>query len=206
MSDGAMMSHPARAWTTAWPGQCFDGFVVENPAVPDQPVVAVGIVGIEGDVAHDADFRVLVLERLDGAANQVVRVIGLGRVGGLEIVFDVRKQRDGGNAQILGLGGGGDKLVDGKPVDAWHRWDRLALAGPLGDENRPDQVAGGEAAFRHQGPRPRMLTGAAHTGAGISAKGFPVPGSVIGVFQGFRLSFPAPEGRLRTFAINGFES
>jgi hypothetical protein len=51
-----------------------------------------------------------------------------------------------------------------------------------------------------------MLTGAAHAGAWIGAKEFPVPGSVIGVFQGFRLSFPAPEGRLRTFAINGFES
>ena len=56
MSEGPRMSQPASAWQSAIFARRLEGLVVEDDAVADQPVVAVGIVGVEGDVEEDADF------------------------------------------------------------------------------------------------------------------------------------------------------
>ena len=55
MSDGAITSQPASAWTTACRHSTSIGLVVDHIAVAQQSVVAVGGVGIERHVAHHAD-------------------------------------------------------------------------------------------------------------------------------------------------------
>ena len=58
MSDGATMSAPASAWTSAWSTRICDGVVVDDVAgLVDQPVMAVRGVGIERDVGEHADLR-----------------------------------------------------------------------------------------------------------------------------------------------------
>ena len=57
------------------------GLVVLHDAAADEAVVAVGVVGVEGDVEQDADLGDRGLDRAGGAADQVLGVPGLGRLG-----------------------------------------------------------------------------------------------------------------------------
>ena len=75
-----MMSQPASASTSAWLDQDLDGLVVEDFAVAHQPVMAVARVGVERDVAQDADLRHFLLDRAHGAADQIVRIERLAAV------------------------------------------------------------------------------------------------------------------------------
>ncbi len=91
MSDGAMISQPASAWTSAWRTSTVERRIVVDIAVPDQPVMAVAGVGIERHVAQHADLGHRLLDRAHRAADQIVgvdrfaSVLGLqGRVGGRE--------------------------------------------------------------------------------------------------------------------------
>ena len=64
MSDGATMSAPASAWTSAWSTRIVDGVVVDDVAGDvDQAVVAVRGIGIERDVGQHADLGHRVLDR-----------------------------------------------------------------------------------------------------------------------------------------------
>ena len=57
MSEGAMMSQPASAWTSACRTRTstVSSLTISSPA--HQPVMAVAGVGVERDVAQDADVR-----------------------------------------------------------------------------------------------------------------------------------------------------
>ena len=94
MSDGATMSAPASAWTSAWSTSTFDRVVVDDVAgLVDEPVVAVRGVGIERDVGQDADLRHRVLDRLDRAADEIVgveRLLARPRCGARSGVFGNR--------------------------------------------------------------------------------------------------------------------
>ena len=80
MSDGAMMSQPASACTSACLHQHLDRLVVDDVAVAHQAVMAVAGVGVERDIAQDADLRHRLLDRADGAADEIVRVERFGAV------------------------------------------------------------------------------------------------------------------------------
>ena len=77
------MSQPASACTSACLHQRLEGLVVEDHAVAHEAVVAVAVVGIERHVADDADVRHRLLDGADGAADEIVGVEGLARVGRL---------------------------------------------------------------------------------------------------------------------------
>ena len=73
MSEGAMMSAPASASTSAC---CTSTATVSSLTMTpsrSEPVMAVAGVGIERDVAEDADLRHLLLDGADGAADEIVR-------------------------------------------------------------------------------------------------------------------------------------
>jgi hypothetical protein len=59
-------------------------------------------------------------------------------------------------------------VVDGQAVDAGHRGDRRAAA--FGDEQRPDQVVGGEHVLAHHAPRPFGAAVAAEAGGEIERR------------------------------------
>ena len=82
MSDGAMMSAPASAWSTAWRDQQRDRLVVEDPLAVHQAVMAVAGVGVERHVGDDADLRHGRLDRAHGAADEVAAVQRLGAASG----------------------------------------------------------------------------------------------------------------------------
>ena len=56
MSDGAMMSQPASAWTSAWRTSTATVSSLTNDAVLHQPVMAVTGIGVERHVAEHADL------------------------------------------------------------------------------------------------------------------------------------------------------
>ena len=110
--------------------------------------------GIERDIAQDADVRHFLLDGADGPAHQIVFVerfaaglVAQARVG-------IGEQRDAGDGQLGGALSLAHRLVDGKALDAGHRGDRGPRILPVHDEQRPDQVVGGEDVFLHHAARP----------------------------------------------------
>jgi len=97
MSEGAMMSAPASASTSAW--RVSTATVRrEDDAVAQQPVMAMAGVGIERDVAEDADLRHGLLDGADGAADEIVGLRASVRPRRRKIRIGVGKQREAGNA------------------------------------------------------------------------------------------------------------
>ena len=112
--------------------------------------MTVAVEGIQRHVADDADVGDRLLDRLNGAADQVVGVQGLAGVGRFQALVNGRKKGDGGNAQVPGLGHRIDQKIDAEPVDAGHGGNGFALAFAFDHENGPDQVVGAETVFGHQ--------------------------------------------------------
>ena len=77
-----MMSAAGRGLDEAPSAPAPPGLVVDDDAVADEAVVAVGVVRVERDVGDDADLRHRVLDRAGGAADEVVGVPGLGGLAG----------------------------------------------------------------------------------------------------------------------------
>jgi hypothetical protein len=65
---------------------------------------------------------------------------------------------DGERGGAFGLAHG---LVDRQPLDSWHGIDRHALVGTVDQEQRPDQIVGGQHVLAHQAARPFRLAVAA---------------------------------------------
>ena len=63
------------------PHQNRDGFVVEDHAVAQKPVMAVAGIGVERHVAEQADLRHRFFDGADSAADQIVGIERLGAVG-----------------------------------------------------------------------------------------------------------------------------
>ena len=78
MSDGAMMSQPASASTRACLTSTSTVSSLRISPSLEQAVMAVAGIGIERDVAQDADVGHFLLDGADGAADEVVRVERLG--------------------------------------------------------------------------------------------------------------------------------
>ena len=81
----------------------------------------------------------------------------------------IGKQRDAGDVELGRAFGVAHRLVDRKPLDARHGGDRRARSRPIDQEQRPDQVVGGEHVLAHQPPRPFGLAVAARPNGEIAA-------------------------------------
>ena len=109
---------------------------------------------VERHVAQHADLGHRLLQRRDGAADQIVGVDRLAAVGVLERRVDRREHRDRRDAERGGLAGGVDQRRDRdggtRPASA----STGARPCFVMDEDRPDQVAGGQHALGDELARP----------------------------------------------------
>ncbi len=119
-------------------------------------------IGIERDVAHDADLRHGMLDRAHRLANEISRIMGFAAIRCAQRPVGIRKQRDGWNTEFVGFGGSLHGEVHRQALDPRHR--RYGLAGilPGNDEERPDQVGGMEIMLAHQPARPVIRPISAH--------------------------------------------
>ena len=141
MSEGAITSQPAAAWTSAWRTRTVERGVVEHRAVVvDQAVVTVAGVGVERDVADHPELGQRRLDRPHRPADQVVRVGGFGAIEGLQRLGRDREQRHRRNAELRRLVQHARQQVDREPLDSRHRGHRLAAPLALHHEHRPDQI------------------------------------------------------------------
>ena len=131
--------------------------VVEDHAVAHDPVMAVGVVGVERHVEQHAHLRDRVLDRAGGGVDEVVGVPGFFGPGRLVLGLGVGEERDAGDPEVGGPAGGLDRTVDGQAGDAGHRGDRLLGVDALAHEDRPDQVLGAQARLAHQVADPAGL-------------------------------------------------
>src|SRR3546814_391925 len=130
-----------------------DRLVIEDAPVAQQAVVAVAVVGVERDIADDADVGQRVLHRADGAAHQVARIDRLARVRRLQFLRGIGEQRDRADALLAGGADGIDQAVEAESVDARHRGDRLPAVAVV-HEDRPDQVVSAQPVLRDQAANP----------------------------------------------------
>ena len=175
MSDGAITSQPASAWTRACCASTASVSSLRDIAVVvDQPVLAVRGVGIERDVADHAEVRYGRLDRPHRAADQIVGIGRLGAVAGLQLGRRDREQGDRRDAERGRLLQQGQQPVDRQPLDARHRRHRLALVPAVQDEHRPDQVGGtraGLSATRRRDQASRRLRRSRVVGKAVRRSG-----------------------------------
>ncbi len=128
----------------------------------EQAVLAVAGVGVERDIGEYADIRTAGLaNRFDRAAYQIVGVERFLAAVAAQLSLRVGEQRHAGDAERDGFLGASRDPVDRPARDAGQAGDRLLhpLAG--GDEQRPDQIARGEAGFAVQRAAPAARSGSA---------------------------------------------
>ncbi len=136
--------------------------------------MAVAGIGVEGDVAHDADLGDRLLDRPGRPADQVVGVERLAAGLVAQAGVGIGKQRDDGDCEIAGPLRRLDAILDRQARDARHRGDGLRLAGALAHEDRPDQVGGRQHLLADQPAAPVGLAQAAQAHAsrrGVDAVG-----------------------------------
>ena len=102
--------------------------------------MAVAGIGIERDIAEQADLRHFFFDGADGAADEIVRIERLGTFVVAAARLGIGKQRQAGDLERGRAFGGADCFIDRKPVDAGHRVHRRAHLGAVDQEQRPDQV------------------------------------------------------------------
>ena len=134
--------------------QHFDGFVIEDHAVAQQAVMAVAGIGIERDIAEDADVGHFFLDRADGAADEIVRIERFAAVVVAQTRIGIGKERDAGDGEFRGAFGFAHDLIDREAFDARHGGDRHAGFLSVGDKKRPDQVGGRERVLAHHAADP----------------------------------------------------
>ena len=173
-----MTSQPASASTSGLLHQDLDRLVVDDRAVAQQAVMTVAGIGIERDVAEDADLRHLFLDRANGATDQVVRIERLAAVLVAPLGIGVGEQRDARDGELGRPFGVAHRLIDRQPLDARHGGDRDPRLGPIDEEQRPDQIVGGQDILAHQPPRPLRFAVAARAGREVEAlwRAWPRPG------------------------------
>ena len=117
--------------------------------------MAVAGIGIERHVAEERRSR--------GTSFLIARIARQTRLSGIErlgAVFvaarriGIGKERETGNRQLGGARGGVHGLVDREPLYSGHRGHRSADLMAIDQEQRPDQVVGGEHVLAHEPPRP----------------------------------------------------
>ncbi len=169
MSDGAMMSAPACACTSACSTSTGDGVVIDDAAaVIDQPVVAMRRVGIERDVGQHADLRHRILDGADRAADEIVgveRFPARPRCAATPACWGTAPRREC-RASPRPRARSGD-AVDGPTADPAQGLDRLLAARPFADEHRQDEVARMQAMLGQHVAHPRARSATAHAKGGI---------------------------------------
>ena len=151
--------------------QRLDRFVVLHVAIAHDAVMAVAVEGIERHVADDAHVGDRLFDRPDGAADEIVRIVGLTGVWRFGLRIRLGKDRDGGNAEVARRLGGFDEEIDAETVDAGHGGDRRALVLPLLHEYRPDQVVNRKLGFGDEAAGPILATVAAQPRRRIATEG-----------------------------------
>ena len=141
----------------------FDRFVVEDVArFVDETVLTVRGVGIQGDVAHDAEIGTGGFDCLHRTGNEALGIGGFDAVRRLEIVFDVREESYHRNPEFHHLFAFGDEFIHGVAHHARHRRNRFTIVLAFFDEHGEDEIVGGEHVFAHQTAGKIVVTHAAH--------------------------------------------
>ena len=147
--------------------------VVEHIArLVEQAVLPVTCVGIERHVGQDPDIRATgVAYRLDRAAHQIVGIERLGAVVAAQFGLGVGKQRETRDTQIDRFLRAPRDVVDRPARYARQARHRFFHARPVGDEQRPDEIGGGEHGLAMHRAAPRGGARAAESGGGIAGLG-----------------------------------
>jgi hypothetical protein len=124
--------------------------VQDVAAVVEQPVLAVRGEGVQRHVGEQAELGEALLEVAHGARHQAFGVGRLAAVGRLQRRFDDREQRHHRHAQRHALLGHREQPVDAHALHAGHAGHVLPLAVAVEQEDRQDQVLGGQAVLAHQ--------------------------------------------------------
>ncbi len=169
MSDGATTCAPASACDKACLDQHGHGLVIDDiPVVIDETVLSVAGVGIQRDIGDDTQRRHCLPHCGNRPLNQTVRIERLFSDGGLLVIGNHRKQRNGGDTQRIQPTGPGNQAIDRQALYARHGRHGHALIVALHDEAGLYQVRRGEHIFPHHSPRELVATHASHTNSGES--------------------------------------
>ena len=148
-----------------------DGHFIDDVAVlVRQAILAVGGVGIEGDVGQDAQLGKAAFQGLDRARHQAVRVGRFDAVVGFQRRVDDGKQGDHGDAERHAIGRHLQQQIDRDALDARHRCHLLALVFAIENEHRIDQVVRRDGVFTHQRARERIAAHAAQADGGVGGR------------------------------------
>ena len=171
-----MMSQPASASTSACLHQHLDGLVVEDGAVAQQPVMAVAGIGIERDVAEDADLRHLLLDRAYGAADQIVRIERFAAVLVAQLRVGIGKEREAGDGELGALARRRARAssTDSRSTPGMEATGMRALV-PSTRNSGQIRSSAVSTFSRDHAPRPFGLAVAARTGGEVEAGGWASP-------------------------------
>jgi hypothetical protein len=135
--------------------------VIEHIAAGiDQPILAVGGEGVEGDVGDDRQVRPGLLEGAHRPLGQAIGIEGLAGVLGLGLGRGHGEEGDGGDAQVQDLASLRQQQVDTFALHPGHGVHRLAPALAFQDEDGINQVFWSQPRLAHQ---PAGKDIAAHT-------------------------------------------
>ena len=171
MSDGAMMSQPASACTSACRTSTATVSSLRmrpSSISPSWPWLVKGSSATSQSTPRSGNSfliaRTDLHTRLSGLSGLRTVLVAQGRLG-------IGKQRDAGDVQLHRALGVAHRLVDAEPLDAGHRGDRRALVVAVDHEQRPDQIVRGQDVFPHQPARPFRLAVAARADRQIERQG-----------------------------------
>ena len=163
MSDGAMMSQPASACTSACRTSTSTRLVIGDIAVDQQAVMAVAGIGIERHVAQHADLGHRLLDGAHRAADQIVGVERFAPVVASSAQDRCRETARSPECRASPLPR--RRRPRGRPTAARRpastaTGSRLLVA--VDDEERPDQIGRRQRDLRHQPARPVVTPQPAH--------------------------------------------
>ena len=139
-------------------------------ALVEQAVLPVAGVGIERNVGEHANaIAAGVAHRLDRAAHKIVRGERLAPVVAALFGRRVGEQREARDAQRHRLFRARGDPVDRPARHAGQRADRLLDPVPVGHEQRPDEIGGGQHGFAVERAAPAGRAGAAQAQGGIGS-------------------------------------
>src|SRR5262249_9866081 len=134
-------------------------------------VVAVARVGVERDVAQEAEVWYFFFDGVDRAADQVLGIESFVVVLVAQLRIGVGKQRDAGDRKLACTHRLAHCLIDRQSLDLGHGIDWYLHIASVDNEQRPDQVVGGEYVLAHYVSRPFAAAVAAWTAGEVEAGG-----------------------------------
>ena len=106
-------------------------------------------VRIQRDIGQDAQFREALFQFAHCAWHQSLRIDGFDAVWGLQGRINDWEQREHRNAELHAVFRDRQQQVDRQPLHTRHRGDGLALVFAIEDEDRINQVGGGDDVLSH---------------------------------------------------------